>query len=242
MDHLKSALQFLTLLPLGKSETFDSQGMTPYFPMVGIIVGALVSIFDKIALLFWPLPAVAAMDVVFLAVVTGAFHLDGLGDTADGLLGHRPREKALEIMKDSRIGAMGLMAIFSCLLIKWAGILSLDAHQRTLILILVPAYSRSGMLFGMRYLPYGRTAGTAISFFQNTVEPMDFKWMALPVLFSVFLGWRGLLLNLMFAGVLATILGYYRNRMGCITGDMLGAMTEVMEAALFLVIAAGWLL
>jgi adenosylcobinamide-GDP ribazoletransferase len=241
MDHLKSALQFLTLLPLGKSETFDSQGMTPYFPLVGIIVGVLVSIFDKIALLFWPLPAVAAMDVVFLAVVTGAFHLDGLGDTADGLLGHRPREKALEIMKDSRIGAMGLMAIFCCLLIKWAGILSLDAHQRTLILILVPAYSRSGMLFGMRHLPYGRTAGTAVSFFQNPVEPMDFKWMALPVLFSIFLGWRGLLLNLMFAGVLAAILGYYRNRMGCITGDMLGAMTEVMEASLFLVIAAGWL-
>ena len=241
MDHLKSALQFLTLLPLGKSETFDSQGMTPYFPLVGIIVGVLVSIFDKIALLFWPLPAVAAMDVVFLAVLTGAFHLDGLGDTADGLLGHRPREKALEIMKDSRIGAMGLMAIFCCLMIKWAGILSLDAHQRTLILILVPAYSRSGMLFGMRHLPYGRTAGTAVSFFQNPVEPMDFKWMVLPVLFSVFLGWRGLLLNLMFAGVLAAILGYYRNRMGCITGDMLGAMTEVMEATLFLVVAAGWL-
>lgn len=242
MDHLKSALQFLTLLPLGKSETFDSQGMTPYFPLVGIIIGVLVSIFDKIALIFWPLPAVAALDVVFLAVVTGAFHLDGLGDTADGLLGHRPREKALEIMKDSRIGAMGLMAVFCCLLIKWAGILSLDAHQRTLILILVPAYARSGMLFGMRYLPYGRTAGTAIAFFKNTVEPMDFKWMALPVLFSIFLGWRGLLLNLMFAGALAAILGYYRNRMGCITGDMLGAMTEVMEAALFLVIAAGWLL
>jgi adenosylcobinamide-GDP ribazoletransferase len=241
MDHLKSALQFLTLLPLGKSETFDTQGMTPYFPLAGIIVGVLVSIFDKIALLFWPLPAVAAMDVVFLALLTGAFHLDGLGDAADGMLGHRPREKALEIMKDSRIGAMGLMAIFCCLLIKWAGILSLDSHQRTLILILVPAYSRSGMLFGMRCLPYGRAAGTGISFFQNALEPMDFKWMVLPVLFSVFLGWRGLWLNLIFAAVLAAILGYYRNRMGCITGDMLGAMTEVMEAVLFLAVAAGWL-
>jgi adenosylcobinamide-GDP ribazoletransferase len=241
MDHFKSALQFLTLLPLGKSESFDTQGMTPYFPLAGIIVGVLISIFDKIALLFWPLPAVAAMDVVFLALLTGAFHLDGLGDAADGMLGHRTREKALEIMKDSRIGAMGLMAIFCCLLIKWAGILSLDAHQRTLILILVPAYSRSGMLFGMRSLPYGRTAGTGIAFFQNTLAPMDFKWMALPILLSAFLGWRGLWLNLMFAAVLAAILGYYRSRMGCITGDMLGAMTEIMEAVLFLAAAAGWL-
>jgi adenosylcobinamide-GDP ribazoletransferase len=241
MDHLKSALQFLTLLPLGKSESFDTQSMTPYFPLAGIIVGVLVSIFDKIALLFWPLPAVAAMDVVFLALVTGAFHLDGLGDAADGMLGHRTREKALEIMKDSRIGAMGLMAIFCCLLIKWAGLLSLDARQRTLILILVPAYARSGMLFGMRALPYGRTKGTGIAFFQNTLEPMDFKWMVLPILLSVFLGWRGIWLNLMFAAVLAAILGYYRSRMGCITGDMLGAMTEVMESALFLTVAAGWL-
>ncbi len=51
-------------------------------------------------------------------------HLDGLGNAADGMLGHRSREKALEIMKDSRIGAMGLMAVFCCLLIKWAGIQS----------------------------------------------------------------------------------------------------------------------
>lgn len=54
-------------------------------------------------------------------------------------------------------------------------------------------------------------------------------------------GMAGLWLNLMFAAVLAAILGYYRNRMGCITGDMLGAMTEVVEAALFLAVAAGWL-
>jgi adenosylcobinamide-GDP ribazoletransferase len=241
MDHLKSALQFLTLLPLGKSETFDTRGMTPYFPLAGMIVGVLVSIFDKTALLFWPLPAVAAMDVVFLAILTGAFHLDGLGDAADGLLGHRPREKALEIMKDSRIGAMGLMAVFCCLFIKWAGIQSLDSQQRTLILILIPAYSRSGMLFGMRFLPYGRPGGTGLAFFQNTLEPVDFKWMILPAVFSIFLGWRGIWLNLMFALTLAAILGYYRNRMGCITGDMLGAMTEVIESALFLLIAVGWL-
>lgn len=240
MDHLKSALRFLTLLPLGESETFDTRTMTPYFPIAGMIVGVLVSIFDRFALLFWPLPAVAAMDVVFLAVLTGAFHLDGLGDAADGLLGHRPREKALEIMKDSRIGAMGLMAVFCCLFIKWAGIQSLDSHQRSMILILIPAYSRSGMLFGMRFFPYCRSEGTGMSFFQNTLAPAGFKWMILPVVFSIFLGWRGIWLNMVFALTLAAILGYYRNRMGCITGDMLGAMTEVMESVLFLLMAAGW--
>ncbi len=159
-----TALQFLTLLPLGKSDTFDTQAMTLYFPVVGLIVGILLSIFDRMAQVFWPLPAVAAMDVVFLVLLTGAFHLDGLADAAGGLLGHRSPERALEIMKDSRIGAMELMAVFCCLLIKWAGMQSLDGPHRTLIL--VPAYSRSGMLFGMRFLPYGRTVGTGLSFFE----------------------------------------------------------------------------
>ena len=240
MKHLKSALQFLTLLPLGKSDTFDTQAMTPYFPVVGLIVGILLSIFDRLALLFWPLPAVAAMDVVFLVLLTGAFHLDGLADAADGLLGHRPRERALEIMKDSRIGAMGLMAVLCCLLIKWAGLQSLNGPQRALILILIPAYSRSGMLFGMRFLPYGRTVGTGLTFFENALSPKDFIWVLLPAVFSIFLEWRGIGLNMAFILALAAILSYYRNRMGCITGDMLGAMTEVMEAVLFLFMAAGW--
>jgi len=65
--------------------------------------------------------------------------------------------------------------------------------------------------------------------------------MILPAVLSIFLGWRGIWLNMVFALTLAAILGYYRNRMGCITGDMLGAMTEVMESALFLLMAAGWL-
>ncbi len=242
MNDLKSALQFLTLLPLAESETFDARGMTICFPLAGIIIGVLLSIFDRIALLFWPLPAVAALDVVFLAVLTGAFHLDGLGDSADGLLGHRTREKALEIMKDSRIGAMGLVAIVCCLFIKWAGIVSLDERYRTMILILVPAYSRSGMLFGMMFLPYGRSIGTGQAFFQNTIEIPDLKWMIIPLAFSFFLGWTAILLNIFFVLILAALLVYYRNRMGCITGDMLGAMTEVTEASLFLLIAAGWLL
>jgi adenosylcobinamide-GDP ribazoletransferase len=240
MNHLKSALQFLTLLPLGQSEIFDTRKLIPYFPVAGMIVGLLLAGFDRTASLFWPLPAVAVLDVVFLVILTGAFHLDGLADAADGLLGHRPRERALEIMKDSRIGAMGLMAVLCCLAVKWAGIQSLTGYQRTIFLILIPAYSRSGMMFGMRFLPYGRTVGTGMSFFENALIPADFKWMLVPVVSSIFLGWRGICLNLMFVLMLAAILGYYRRRLGCITGDMLGAMTEVMEAVLFLSMAAGW--
>lgn len=237
MKRLIAALQFLTIIPLGKSAIYDPKGMVPFFPVAGIVVGALLSIFDTVALRFWPEPVTAVLDVVFLVVITAALHLDGLGDTADGLMGHRSREKALMIMKDSRIGAMGLVAVVCALAVKWAGIMHLEAH-RTLLLVLVPAFARSGMVFGIRFLKYGRPeGGTGYDIFGEPLKLSAFWGMLIPVLLSVFLGWRGFWLNVAFAVIIVTIIFYYKKRMGCITGDMLGAMTEVTEALLFLLVS-----
>lgn len=242
MKRLISALEFLTLLPLGKPLTFDPKGMVPFFPVVGIILGTMLSIFDQAALRLWSEPVVAVLDVGLLIVLTGALHLDGLGDTADGLLGHRPREEALAVMKDSRIGVMGLSAIIGGLSLKWAGILSLDAH-RSLLLVIIPAYARGGMLFGMRFLEYGRpNGGTGHAFFEDPLNISAFWGVLIPVALSYFLGWRGLWLNFIFATTTLSILYYYKKRMGCITGDMLGAMAEITESILFLLasISLGW--
>jgi len=237
MSRLIAAIQFLTLIPLGKSVVYDPKGMVPFFPMVGLIIGAFVSMFDHAALYLWPKPVVAVLDVVFLAVITAALHLDGLGDTADGLMGHRSRDKALAIMKDSRIGAMGLVAIVCGLAVKWAGISHLDAH-RTLLLILVPAYARCGMLLGIRFLPYGRPGGgTGRDFFDEPLKISTFWGLLIPLVLSYFLGWQGLWLNFVFGVSIAVILEYYKKRMGCITGDMLGAMTEWTESILFLFVS-----
>ena len=237
MNRLIAAIQFLTLLPLGRSVIYDPKGMVPFFPMVGLIIGAFVSMFDHAALYLWPKPVVAVLDVVFLAVITAAFHLDGLGDSADGLLGHRSRDKAMAIMKDSRIGVMGLVAIVCGLAVKWAGIMHLDTH-RTLLLILIPAYARSGMLFGIRFLPYGRPdGGTGRDFFDEPLKISAFWGLLIPLALSCFLGWKGLWLNLLFLVSTAVILMYYKKRMGCITGDMLGAMTEWTESILFLLVS-----
>ena len=90
MRNLISALQFITILPLGKAQSFEPPKMVPYFPLVGIILGLLVAVFDAIAIRFWTPPVVALLDVILLAGLTGAFHTDGLGDTADGLLAAFP--------------------------------------------------------------------------------------------------------------------------------------------------------
>ncbi len=212
--------------------------MVPYFPLVGILLGLLVAGFDALVVRFWAPPVVALLDLILLAVLTGAFHIDGLGDTADGLLGPRSRDKALEIMKDSRIGTMGLVAILFGLAIKWGGIASLDAH-RSIILIMIPAYARAGILFGMRYLPYGRPDGTGKPFFSEKISFKHFWGLIFPIGLSLILGLEAIWLNLAFAIIIGSILFFYKKRMGCITGDMLGAMTEVTEAGLFLTASIG---
>ena len=238
MRNLISALQFITILPLGKGKSFDPPKMVPYFALVGILLGLLVAGFDALVVRFWAPPVVALLDLILLAVLTGAFHIDGLGDTADGLLGPRSRDKALEIMKDSRIGTMGLVAILFGLAIKWGGIASLDAH-RSIILIMIPAYARAGILFGMRYLPYGRPDGTGKPFFSEKISFKHFWGLIFPIGLSLILGLEAIWLNLAFAIIIGSILFFYKKRMGCITGDMLGAMTEVTEAGLFLTASIG---
>ena len=237
MKRLIAALQFLTIIPLGKSASYDPKGMIPFFPIVGLIIGGLLSIFDHVAFRFWPPQITAILDVVLLVIITASLHLDGLGDTADGVLGHRSREKALAIMKDSRIGVMGLVVIVCSLAVKWGGIMHLNDH-RMLLLVIVPAYSRSAMIFGIRFLEYGRPeGGTGYDLFDEPIKLSAFQWLLIPVILSFFLGWKGIWLNFVFALLTMTIIIYYKKRMGCITGDMLGAMTEITESLLFLLVS-----
>jgi adenosylcobinamide-GDP ribazoletransferase len=239
MKHFISAVQFITILPWGQGDRFDPQRMIPYFPIVGIVLGILLALFDYVAVSLWGRTVGSLLDVVFLLTLTGAFHIDGLGDAADGLLGQRPKEKILAIMKDSRLGTMGLVAIVAGLAIKWAGIAGLDAG-RPLLLIIIPAYARAGMLFGMRCLPYGRPdGGTGTDFFKHELRPTAFWALAVPVLLSLAIGWQGIWLMACFAAITAGLIRYYKRRLGGVTGDMLGAMAEILEAALFLLVSIG---
>ncbi|GBC63566.1 adenosylcobinamide-GDP ribazoletransferase [Desulfonema ishimotonii] len=234
-----SAIQFITRLPVGKPGTFEPERMVPFFPVVGLMIGALLALFDLLVSQIWSRPVASVLDVTFLVWITGAFHLDGLGDMADGLYGNRPRERALEIMKDSRIGAMALVTVICALAIKWGGMADMG-HSRGLFLLIIPALSRGSMLFGFRFMNYGRPeGGTGHDLFERKLELADFRGVAVPVALAFLAGWRGLVLLIAFAAITAAILLFYRKRMGCITGDMLGAMTEITESALFLAAAMG---
>jgi adenosylcobinamide-GDP ribazoletransferase len=236
---LTAAIRFITVLPLGSQRAFSPAGMIPYFPVVGLLLGGITALLDPLFHLLWSRPTASLLDVLLLVTLTGAFHLDGLGDTADGLYGQRDRESALRIMKDSRIGVMALVAVVGCLAVKWAGICGLES-RRALLLVIIPAYARGSMLFGIRLLPYARPeGGTGHSFFAKPLPWLAFWGLLPPFALSLFGGRQALLLNGGFLLITAGMLFFYRKKINGITGDMLGALAEVMEAGLFLVAAAG---
>lgn len=117
-----AAFQFLTRLPVPVTLQYDHamfRRSVVFYPLVGAVLGLLLSLGGLLLQSFLPPAAAAALMLLLWVAMTGALHLDGLMDTADGILSHRSREQMLEIMKDSRVGAMGVVACVLLLLIKW---------------------------------------------------------------------------------------------------------------------------
>ena len=232
------AIQFLTIFQFKKMDEFRPGKSLAYFPLAGLTIGFLLALVDTLARMIWPLSVCGIVDVGFLVWITGALHVDGLGDTADGLYGNRSKERVLEIMKDSRMGAMGVVAIFLGLGFKWSGISAIDS-ARFLTLAVVPAFSRSAQVIALRILPYGRPEGTGSAFAEDPVSLRRFWGLLLPAVICLFMGRTGILLIFGFIALTAGSLYYFKRRMNCITGDMIGAVNEVCECGLFLAAAAG---
>jgi adenosylcobinamide-GDP ribazoletransferase len=162
-----------------------------------------------------------------------------LADTADGFFSHKSSEEALKIMKDSRLGTMGLLAVIFVLGMKWAGISSLHGH-RTLCLIVIPAYARGAFTIAIQFLDYIRPqGGTASVFFARQRSISRCGWILVPAALSLLMGFKGILLSAAFIAVVGLVTFYYKKRFGGITGDMLGALGEVTEAGLFLFAGMG---
>jgi adenosylcobinamide-GDP ribazoletransferase len=229
MIQLASAIQFLTILPLKRTAIFDPVGMVPWFPVVGLIIGAMAALLDASTTPLFPLQLRALIVVVFLAVITGGLHLDGLADTADGLFSHRSRERALEIMKDSRVGVMGVVAVWVVMASKWAALAHLT-ENRWLYLILVPAAARLAMMVAIALLPYGREEGTARAVYNKPLNWKSFVGGTPVLLLTLFLGPSGWIQISAWILGTALIILFYKRQMGCVTGDMLGATGEFMEA------------
>ncbi len=239
MKNFISAIQFITILPAGKKMYYEPDGMIRYFPVVGILLGVLLALFDLLVCRLFSLSVASVLDVVFLACLTGGFHLDGLSDAADGLFSHRSKEKTLVIMKDSRVGALGMITLISVIAVKWAGLSSISLSEgivmRFILLTAIPSLSRGSMLFAFKYMSYARKeGGTASDMFNPDRSFMEFIWLFIPIVLVMLTGLRGILILVVYILSVLGILIFYKKKIGGVTGDMLGAMTELTESILFL--------
>jgi len=217
-----------------------------WFPAVGLILGASLVALDRLATRALPEPTTDVILVVALVALTGALHLDGLADAADGLLGgHDPRRR-LEIMRDTHTGAFGVVAIVSVLALKVAGLNALPRDVRFESLLLVPCAARFSAVLVAAAFPYARAEGIGVAF-HALAWPRGLLAAAATAAAAalVLLGPAGLTI-VAFAAACAIAGGWFATRMvGGMTGDLYGATIETSEALLFLFVAAianrGWL-
>lgn len=245
---MRIALSFLTRLPVGHLEVDDylaALGRSAWsFPLAGLLVGLVgLGAHTATGLLFGP--ALQAVAVVAAGLwVTGMLHLDGLMDTADAMGSHRSRERMLEIMKDSRVGAMGAAAGALSLLLRAALVLEVAPAMQPAALLTAPALGRMAMVLAAGLWPPARAEGGLGRSFAAHVGRAQMAGallLGLTVAFAVWFtpaGPRGLAA---FGGALLVALLLGRTmaaRLGGLTGDTYGAINEVVEWAVLACFAA----
>lgn len=235
------AVQFLTCIPVSLREApsaADLRWAAAYYSVVGLLIGlGAVAVYKGAAALL-PASVVIVLVLLFFVVVTGALHDDGLADWADGFIGARERDRVLEIMRDSRIGTFGTLAVIFALLLKYTLLTSLGERALVGALIMVPGLSR------WLVLPLAIAAGPARpdglgSVFAAQLGAAQVLLAAIPVLLVG--AW---LFEVSFvalaagaAGAVALFGWYCRSRIGGVTGDCLGAAIQIAELTTYLLVS-----
>lgn len=233
LDGFLIALSFLTIIPLPKKSFQNhpdfSTGLI-WFPVIGVLIGVLACALSLFFEIFFPQTITAIITVAFLSGISGFLHIDGLADTADGFFSSRPQERILEIMKDSRIGPMGVILLIVVFFTKFSAF-SLPQYNTIGACLILPLAGRSSIILQMALLPYARKTGTGIGdlFHIKKVKTAAFGavlfllvscliFTSIPFLIVGLFG----LFNFLFAA-------FCKNKISGYTGDTLGAACEVSE-------------
>ena len=235
------ALTFLTRIPLPESK----REVTPdefarsmiYYPLVGLLMGLILWLAAKVFILCFPPLVAAALIMAAGIMLSGGIHLDGFMDSMDGLLSARSPESALEIMKDSRVGAHACISLVCLLILKFSLIYALIELQFTVILLIMPLISRWVFQIGVICFPYAREEGLGKNF---KAQAGRAAFLLSGVLVS---GASFLIAD--YAGVIAfgvctvviTLLAWaFSAILGGLTGDLYGALIEIAEVVCLLAV------
>ncbi len=240
------AAEFLTRLPVSVGERYDPEHMAAsvrYYPLVGALVGSLLALtLVTTSHLFGALPGIVVTITAGIAL-TGAFHEDGLADTFDGIGGGVDRDTALAIMRDSRLGTYGTLALVCALLLKATSLYALPISVAAGTLIIAHTLSRFSSVVVIATASYVRDEGTGKPV--STSLSSESFVIALACSAAILLGgmvilpWMALLCGLCGTGVAHLILRrWVEKRIQGYTGDTLGATQQVSELGFYLGVLA----
>ena len=246
------AVGFFTRIPVPSFADFQEAELNhsvKYFPLVGLLVGFIGALSFYLASLILPQTIAVLISMAATIYATGAFHEDGLADSADGIGGGWQREQILTIMQDSRLGTYGAVALFFALMAKFQLLIATHTHMVLLGLICGHALSRLCAVWLMAALPYVKSSGkskplaTEISvhdlWLANLFGLLPFILLIGLIFVATFGYWLmvGFYLLLVFVAVGTAWYWWHRmllRKLGGYTGDTLGAMQQIIEIAFYL--------
>lgn len=236
-----AALQFLTIVPPLVRRPFTPAELGQaicYFPLVGVLVGGVLAGLNKSLTFLFPPEVTAGLLLAVWVILTGALHLDGFLDACDGLFGGSDPETRLRILRDERVGSFAMAGGVLLLLIKFA---ALSAVPRvTVALFLAPALGRWGMTLAIVAFPYARPEGLG----RAMKDYAGWEQVALATGFALLTAWiagnwLGLAILILAGGVTWGMARFTLSRLPGLTGDIYGAICEVVETVVLLALVAG---
>jgi len=236
-----AAIAFLTRLPIGRRFTFDAKSVARsarWFPMVGALLGAVSAGVLRAGGAVFPPLLMSVILVLVHTLLTGALHLDGLADAADGFGGGATREDILRIMRDHAIGSYGGVALVLDVAVRIAAVAALiERHRAIAALVIAPALGRWAAVLLSAAQPYARDDGGSPARFIGRTEIIVATVFAIAIAIALD-RWRGSI-ALGSCAIVTAVWGWWcRRRIGGITGDALGAGIEISECLVLVLFAA----
>jgi adenosylcobinamide-GDP ribazoletransferase len=242
-----TALQFLTAVTVKKNHHVNEGDLAKsmaYFPLIGFLIGVILVYADKLfAIIVLPQNIANLLLLLIVLLVTRALHIDGLADTLDGLMGGHDHISRLEIMKDSRLGTAGVLGIVCVLSLKYLCLNNLYNTDKIAALLTAPALARWSQTFMVFGTNYGRDHGMGKAFVGHLRADNFAVVSAIAASLTAFVIVREdvrsvvLFFSLIIGVVLISYLGrrYLVRKLGGITGDAIGAISELNEVLVFFI-------
>ena len=232
MNDFFTGLQFLTRIRLVKQTDWSPESFgrsVKFFTLIGAIIGLILAGLNYIGSQIFPAHVLAAVLIIAEIVLTGGLHCDGFMDTADGVFSGRPRERMLEIMKDSRVGANGVVAFGFLLLLKYSLLVDMTPTTLFAALVAMPVAGRLTMVISITAFPYARPEGMGKAFAQyaNRTTLLIAAVAAAAAIIPLGLQAVACAGGAVLAGILTA--RYLAQVLGGLTGDTYGAVTELTE-------------